>query len=202
MADSRLREIRDGEETKLAESVSRAFFTDPMMQVIIPDDNKRIKAGNWMFAKMISYCRNQGKVYTDEQQTGGSVWLTPGNTTMTIRHMIKAGLWQMPCRLGLRGVARFGRIDDIAAKAHKKLVPGDHWYLLGLGVDPDSQKNGLGTEAIEIGRAQAHAAGLPVYLDTTSEGNVGYYEKRGFEVGAESSVGDDLRIWSMISNPK
>ena len=200
MTDSRMREIRDGEETALASSISRAFFDDPMMQFIMPDVSKRIKRSEWMFGRLLAYVRRSGHVYTDENQTAGSIWLPPGNTTMTTTGMLRAGLWQMPFRVGLSGFLRFGRLDGIASKAHKKAVQGDHWYLLGLGVDPDAQKSGLGSEAIEIGAAQAQAAGLPVYLETMTQSNVDYYTKRGFEVPEEVAV-NDLRIWAMVKQP-
>jgi ribosomal protein S18 acetylase RimI-like enzyme len=173
-----------------------------MMTYVMKNPDKRMKVSEWMFAKMIGYCRDRGRVYTDDHQLGGSIWLTPGNTTMGTISMLMAGMWQMPFRLGLGGMSRFGRIDGIASKAHKKVVPGDHWYLLGLGVDPDSQNTGLGTEAIEIGASQAHEAGLPVFLETVTESNVEYYIKRGFEVAEESDVEEGLRVYSMINRPK
>ena len=202
MTNSRIRAIKDGEAPALASSISRAFFDDPMMLFIMPDANKRMKQSEWMFSKLLKYTRHYGHVYTDDKQTAGSIWLPPGNTTMSQIGMLRAGLWQMPFQVGLRGFLRFGRLDVVASKAHKKAVQGDHWYLLGLGVDPDAQKTGLGTEAIEIGAEQAKAAGLPVYLETMTQSNVDYYTKRGFEVAEEVIVDDELRIWSMIKQPQ
>lgn len=201
MADSRIRAIRKGEEQALASSISKAFFDDPMMHYIMPNASKRIKRSEWMFGNLIGYVQNFGHVYTDDNQTGGSIWLPPGKTTIGAMDMMRAGMWQMPFRVGLRGFLRFGRLDGAASKAHKKAVPGDHWYLLGLGVDPDAQKTGLGTEAIEIGADQAQADGLPVYLETMTQANVDYYSKRGFEVAEELTVDDELRIWAMVKQP-
>ncbi|MEE8046340.1 MAG: GNAT family N-acetyltransferase [Dehalococcoidia bacterium] len=201
MENSRLRLIENGEEPRLAQSMSRAFFDDPMTLYIMPDTEKRTKINNWLYTKIIQYCRKWGVVYTDENQVCASVWLKPGDTTMSPIRIIRAGMWQMPFRLGLKGFSRFGRLDAAASKSRKKIVPGDHWYLLMLGVDPDQQKSGLGTEALEIGATQAAAAGLPVFLETMTETNVEYYMKRGFEVGDESEVEDQVHIWSMIRKP-
>lgn len=201
MAESRMREIRDGEEQALATSISRAFFDDPLMTFIMPDASKRTKRSEWMFGALMRYVRRNGHIYTDDNQSAGSIWLPPGNTTMSQVGMMRAGLWQMPFRVGLGGFMRFNRLDGAASKAHKKAVQGDHWYLLGLGVAPDAQKSGLGTEAIEMGAAQAQAAGLPVYLETMTQTNVDFYTKRGFEVSEEVEVDDDLRIWAMVKRP-
>jgi len=181
--------------------MSRAFFDDPMTKFILPDADSRMKATDWMFTKMVSYCDRYGRVYTDEGQTGGSLWLSPGNTTMTTIRILRMGMWQMPFKLGFGGFGRFNKVDAASSKVHKKHAPGDHWYLLILGTDPDQQGNGNGSACIEIGAAQAQEAGLPVYLETMVEDNVAFYEKRGFEVVEEFVVEDELRIWSMIRNP-
>ena len=115
--------------------------------------------------------------------------------------ILRMGMWQMPFRLGLRGFLRFGKIDAMASKAHKKYASGDHWYLLMLGVDPDQQNTGVRSAAIEAGASKAQAAGLPVYLDTMTHSNVDYYIKRGFEVADEFDVEDDIHVWSMIKKP-
>jgi hypothetical protein len=63
MENSRLRLIRSGEESRLAISMSRAFFDDPMMRYIMHDAQKRTKISLWMFTKLIQYCRKWGVVY-------------------------------------------------------------------------------------------------------------------------------------------
>lgn len=196
-----LRPIQSEEIPRLAISMSKAFFNDPMMEYLLTDENSRQKATIWMFETLGAYCRKWGGVFTDETLSGGSVWLSPGNTTMPPLRILLAGMWQMPFKFGLRGFMRFNKLDAMASKVHKKHMPGDHWYLLGLGTDPDQQGTGIGTAAIEIGAAKAQEAGLPVYLETMAESNVPYYEKRDFKVVEESAVDDELRIWSMVRNP-
>ena len=201
MENTSLRPMRAEDVKSFVDSTTRAFFDDPMTVFLMDNVDKRQKALYWMFTKLAQYCRKWGEAYTDENQIGGSLWLTPGNTTMTTGRVIRAGMWQMPFRLGWQGFSRFGRLDGEASKRHKKLAPGDHWYLLMLGVDPDQQGTGIGSAAIEIGAEKAKAAGLPVYLETMAESNVSFYEKRGFEVAEEYLIDDSLRTWSMIRRP-
>lgn len=195
------RPIRANEVTNLAQSMSRTFFDDPMMVYIMPNADKRMRTCSWMFAGLIQYCRRWGLVYTNENQTAASIWLKPGNTTMTPLRTIRTNLWQMPFRLGWKGAFRFGQLGSAASKVHNRVVPGDHWYLLMLGVDPESQGQGAGSAAMEIGNSQAQKEGLPVYLETMTQSNADYYLKRGFEIGEEYVVGDELRTWSMIKRP-
>ena len=185
MTTTSLRRLRKGEENQLGKTMSAAFFDDPLMKFMVPDDSKRMEKGNWFMSKGIGYCAKWGEVYTDDAFSCGASWLTPGNTTMSTMRILRAGLWQMPFRIGFGGFSRFNKLDSTASAVHKKHVTGDHWYLLILGTHPEHQGTGLGSAAIELGASKAGGAGMPVYLETMTESNVEYYTKRGFTVAEE-----------------
>ncbi len=196
-----LRPLRRGEESALGRSMVYAFFDDPVLRMMVPDETRRINKGTWIMEKMIGYCARYGEVYTDDALSGGSAWLTPGNTEITLMRTIVSGLWQFPFRVGFRNMGRMNRMDAAMKKLHKRIAPGEHWYLQILGTHPNSQGTGLGTAAIEIGAAKARAARLPIYLETMTQVNVDYYEKRGFEVAEKLEVDPELTIWAMLRQP-
>ena len=181
--------------------MSRAFFNDPLLEYMVPDDEKRLKFGDWFFGKTIGYCQRWGEVYADENLVGGGAWLSPGNTTITTMRILRAGMWKLPFKLGLSAMSRFNKLDNETTRVHKNLAPGDHWYLLLLGVDPANQNTGIGSAGIEVGAAKARQAGLPVYLETTTQSNVDYYMKRGFEIGEEFDIDGQLHTWAMVRPP-
>ena len=166
MTAAAVRLIQASETDRLGRSMSKAFFNDPLMEYTVPDEEKRLKFNDWFFARAIGYCQRWGEVYADENLAGGGAWLSPGNTTMTTMRILRAGLWKLPFKLGLAGMSRFNKLDNETARVHKKLAPGDHWYLLFLGVDPAYQNTGIGSAGIEVGAAKAQRAGLSVYLET------------------------------------
>lgn len=183
---------------QLARSMAKAFFTDPLMTYIVPEDDRRRVVGEWFFAKAIGYCQKWGEVHADASLSGGAAWLPPGNTSMSTIRIMRAGFWQAPFRLGVGGFSRFNKVDEATRMVHKKAVPGDHWYLLLLGVDPDRQKSGIGSAAIEMGVAKAAVKKLPIYLETMTESNVAYYSKRGFTVAEEFVIDGEVRTWAMV----
>lgn len=197
-----LRKLRPGEEKQLAETMSAAFFDDPLMKFMVPDEEKRMAKGKWFFEKATVYCDRWGEVYTNDDVSGGAAWLTPGNTTMSTMRLLRSGFWKMPFRMGLGAFSRFNKLDSAANAVHKKHVPGDHWYLLGLGTHPDDQNSGIGSAAIEIGAVKAATAGLPVYLETMTQDNADYYSKRGFRVAEEILIEDKVTIWAMVKDPE
>jgi GNAT superfamily N-acetyltransferase len=67
-----------------------------------------------------------------------------------------------------------------------------------MAVLPGYRRHGIASALLEAGHGWADAARLPCALDTESPGNVAFYQRRGYQVIAESSVpGSDLRITAM-----
>ncbi len=201
MTTQKLRLLENHEADRLGQTMSAAFFNDPLMQYMEPDETKRLKKGNWFMSKGIGYCARWGEVHTDDEFRGGAAWLMPGNTTMSTMRILRVGLWQMPFRLGLGAFSRFNKLDSATSKVHKKHVPGEHWYLLLLGTPPEHQGSGVGSAGIEIGAGKAAQAGLPAYLETMTESNVEYYTKRDFKVVEEFMIDDHLKTWAMVRQP-
>lgn len=52
------------------------------------------------------------------------------------------------------------------AGLHRQRMPGKHWYLPALGVDPKHQRGGHGSALVRRGIQRAAAVGLPMYLAT------------------------------------
>ena len=78
-------------------------------------------------------------------------------------------------------------------------VPEPHWYLAGIGVDPEHRREGIGERA-DAARASTHSAAdrVPCALLTNSEANLAFYERHGFEVVREGRTPEDgPRAWMM-----
>lgn len=73
----------------------------------------------------------------------------------------------------------------------------DHFYLGVVATHPKHHGVGLGTAVLAPTLAEADSAGLPAYLETGTEANVGYYARHGFVVDAEVDLPDGPRIWWM-----
>ena len=81
--------------------------------------------------------------------------------------------------------------------------PADvHFYLQGLGTDPPRQGEGLGSAVLQPVLARCDRDGLPAYLETTKERNVGFYQSHGFAVVARTRLPlDGPPMWFMWREP-
>ena len=202
MPDHEIQSLVRDQSVTAGNSLAQAFFDDPLMMFMEPDDTKRLKFGQWFMTKGVELGRRWGAVYTNPDATGAAVWLTPGNTTISTWRVIRVGFMMLPFKVGFSGFNRFNALDSTTAKIHKEHMPGPHWYLLMLGVTPDLQGTGIGSSLIESGASQATEAGLPCYLETMTESNVEYYAKRNFEVVADFTIPKGgPRTWAMVRKP-
>jgi ribosomal protein S18 acetylase RimI-like enzyme len=184
--------------------LARAFMADPAYAALFPDDTEREQSLRSLFGAVVGYSLVYGLVHTTPAVEGAACWLLPGNTEITLWRMLRTGM-------GLqRAVARFNpqaRQEFLAALAYmdeirKREAPGSHWYLWALGVEPGCQGQGIGGRLLQPVLDQADRDGVPCYLETETERNVTFYQKRGFEVvSAGQAPGQGFRIWTMLREP-
>lgn len=89
---------------------------------------------------------------------------------------------------------------DIYSKlknANKPAKP--HFYINMLGVNPRSQKLGVGRKLLEHIHilSDEHLSSRGVALDTQTESNVTYYQKLGYEVSSTENL-NRLKNWFMF----
>jgi len=193
-------------QSKLAtEVLSRAFQNDPLWQYLAPNEARRTRMMSSAFRILVRYSLLYGEVYTTMGLDGLACWLPPGNTTPTFSRLLRVGIRGVPFQFGWTGFRRYAAVERFTAAAHKRIAPGHHWYLWGLGVEPVCQGQGIGSMLIQPVLERADAGGLPCYLETMNERNVPFYQKHGFNVMDEgevsSSDGSRVHIWAMLREP-
>jgi ribosomal protein S18 acetylase RimI-like enzyme len=200
--------IRAAPETRAAAAdiQARAFFDDPVITFTLPDAAARRERLPWLMGIGIGCGLRHGRVDTTAgTMRGHAVWFHPGATSVTPEMLNEAGFAEARERIGERALARFGAFMDAGSEIHDRLMPGPHWYLMILGVDPPHQGQGLGGALIAPTLARADAGGLPCYLDTSKESNLAFYRKHGFEVRHETDIvdgGDSVHVWMMVREPE
>lgn len=134
-----------------------------------------------------------GKVWVSEDLAAVAAWTTPSST----------GLDTAFGEIADQVVDLYGDRAEFAARADEAtacLRPADPvWHLATVGVAPDAQGQGLGRAVLEPGLEAARDQGRAAYLETSSPGNVTFYERLGFEVSGRVRLPDDgPTVWAML----
>jgi ribosomal protein S18 acetylase RimI-like enzyme len=192
----RLEDSRLGEASDV---LARAFVDDPAWVWLIPDAEKRRQVLPWLFR--VGFDVTAADVWTTAGVIRGAArWLPPGRPPMRVGPTLKA-LVTTPFRLGsaIAPFLAYGRaVESLRAEA----MPGPHWYLAGIGVDPSAQRRGIGTALLEPGLVAAVRAGLPAVLLTNNEANLSFYERHGFRiVRKDETPKGGPQAWAMVKAP-
>jgi GNAT superfamily N-acetyltransferase len=194
--------LDDAQIPEAAAVLGRAFAADPLYAGVLPDERQRAAALPAIMAAIARYCQRYGACYTTADGVqGAALWNGPGSE-ITDERIMAAGFGDAIARMSEEGSARLlavvGHLEELRTRA----LPGPHWYLMVLGVEPARQGQGIGSRLIAPVLAQADAAGLPCYLETALARDVEFYTRHGFAVLQEGDVpGIGDHYWTMSRPP-
>jgi GNAT superfamily N-acetyltransferase len=184
--------------------LARAFQSDPLYSYILPDAEARRLHNPPMFAALVRYSLIYGECTTTPDLGGAACWLRPGRTRLTLWRVLRAGLGLQTsvARFPSEARQRFLSVMGYADETHERLMGRPHWYLWALGVEPGRQGQGIGGALLRPVLDRADEDGIACYLETQTEPNVRFYERRGFTVIEDGPVpGHGVPFWTMVRGP-
>ncbi|GAA0300378.1 GNAT family N-acetyltransferase [Sphingomonas oligophenolica] len=176
----------------IAATLARAFGEDPATSFIFPDPVLRAKRLPRLFALLFDEDVRGMRLVTAGGEAA-TLWRGPGRIRTTRLDLLREAL---PL-LATFGTA-LGRALAVSDAIDAHLPQGDYWYLHIAGCEPAAQGKGFGGMAVRAGLERVAGSGLPAYLETPLERNIGFYQGLGFEVIGDWAVPKGgPRFWSM-----
>ncbi len=167
--------------------LATAFRANPLNRAVIQASPEACERANrFSMQALLPVAIRHGRVRVAvraEAMAGVAVSVGPGRFPLPAPPWIPR--WRAAFGQGLRVSARWGEVFDALSAAHA-IEP--HWYLASLGVEPGSQRTGIGSALMEDWIRSVDSEGMPAYLETDSAANVRFYEGFGFRVRREVEV--------------
>jgi GNAT superfamily N-acetyltransferase len=172
---------------------AEAFYDDPIVEWMIPDERSRRRRLRRFFAIELRHIAlPRGAVWTSTDLSGAAMSTAPG-------------AWRLPLRAFLLEGATFGRWQHragrLAAAMHRRHPRQPSYHLRDIGVLPEKQGQGLGSALMRPTLDRCNREGLPAYLEATSERSAALYERLGFQLTEELRVGGSPPLWLMLRSP-
>jgi len=177
-----LRRARVADVERLRTMLAEAFFEDPVLSWLMPNDRtRRAQLRRYFGIELRHYTLPRGCVWTTDDLAGAALSLPPR-------------AWRAPTRVTLLEGSAFlthlPRAARLGAAMEWRHLRGPHYYVRDVGVLPSMQGRGLGSALMRPTLDRCDREGLPAYLEASSERSTALYERLGFRVTRE------LRIWS------
>src|ERR1700685_1180961 len=175
-----------GDEPRLREGLARAFYDDPVLSWLMPDERTRPRRLHKFFGLELQHLGfARGTVWTNPDRSGACIVLPPG----AWQRPPLTALAQAPGYFGAFG-RRLPRATVLQGLMEFRHPRAEHHYVLIVGALPELQGQGLGTELMRPTLDHCDEVGLPAYLEASSERSAALYERLGFRGERE------LRLWS------
>jgi GNAT superfamily N-acetyltransferase len=162
---------------KVAAVFADAFVNDPVFRFLRPGRLRQEARLRTMFAvEMELYVlRNGGTLWTTSAYDGAVAELPPGAWEMPKTATGKEALrwlWAFRSRL-----PRAVRVQKAMASRH---IREPHFYVRTVGVRTAMQGQGVGSMLMQPTLEKADSAGLPTYIEASSDRSAALYERLGF----------------------
>jgi GNAT superfamily N-acetyltransferase len=192
-----VRPAGDADVDRLAVALARAFADDPVTRWVYASDRRRPFWSQRFFAWQLRRLLPQDVSWTTEDGAGGAaLWALPGRWREDARDTL--GL----LRLTLPGVLpRLPRVLRGLGQVELRHPAERHLYLAVLGVDPDRQGAGVGSQLIRPGLDLCDRERLPAYLETGKEANLAFYGRHGFHVLDRLELPKGPPVWFLWREP-
>jgi ribosomal protein S18 acetylase RimI-like enzyme len=183
------------ERSKVLNTATLAFATDPVMRWLFPEAHHFIEHFPGLLDRYCGSAVPSGTTFVTNDLSGVAMWMAPGETpdeevmgafiAENIRPEIHEDFFTL-----------LGEMDSY----HPHDEPC--WYLAAIGVDAAKQGRGLGSVLMKHATAMLDAAGMLGYLESSNPANISLYQRHGFEIIGEIRAGTAPLVTPMIRHPQ
>jgi ribosomal protein S18 acetylase RimI-like enzyme len=181
----------------MSRALGRAFYDDPVMGWMFPDDRRRVDLNTRFFALRLNELVKQEVTYTTDGHVGAAVWTLPGRwrLPMLAETLFALRLTPIAGRRGPTLMRGWQRVDAVHPKQ-------PHYYLAILGTEPESQGGGAGSALMGPVLESCDRDEIPAYLESSKERNIAFYARHGFRVTGAVDLPRGPRVWPMWRDPR
>ena len=193
----RIQQAGSGLLDQLSRVFARAFADDPLIRWPLADVADPRPALEACFRAWNAGNFELGLVYEVAGGAGFAVWVLPelSGPAAEVQRQARPAIHALTDDHGVRYERLWDWVDE-------RMPAEPFCYLDQLGVDPSRQGEGLGRALAQFVLERAAQAGVPTFLETARERNLGFYSSLGFRVVDEGVVPDGgPRIWFMRCDP-
>ena len=163
--------------------IAEALQDEPGFVAVVPDPEKRRIVMHTLMNGVVRDGCPLGNVWiarSGPRIAGTAIWYAPGDYPMTTWRTLKMAPGMLSLlRLGPGRVRALGQMNE-NVEAHFPERPC--WYLSALGVAPEYQGEGVGSNLMRTTLREVDRREEPAYLETGDERTVRFYERLGFEI--------------------
>lgn len=166
------------DKPRIVEVLCKAFPNDPQTKYILGSDGNRATKLKRLMAYAFEYGMINGNVEISDDGNAAAIWKNRHSGKMSVHLLVESILFLLT--YGPSGLQRISAMEKRIAAFYPDNI--GFRYLWILGTDPHQQGKGYGSAILSKAIREQELNQIPLYLETSSEANVKYYERKGFSL--------------------
>jgi GNAT superfamily N-acetyltransferase len=166
------------DKARIVKVLCESFPNDPQTNYILGSAGNRATKLKRLMAYAFEYGMVKGNVEISDDGNAAAIWKNRHSGTMSVHLLVESILFLLT--YGPSGLQRISAMEKRIAAFYPDNVSFN--YLWILGTDPQQQGKGYGSAILTKAIREQELNKIPLYLETSSEANVKYYERKGFSL--------------------
>ena len=165
--------------------LSKAFFHNKSVNYIIQQDQRKQQRIQSLMDYSFEYCYLFGEVYLSADKKSCALILYPDKKKVTFKTIL-LDIQLAFTAVGIRNIKKALSRESMINRIQPK---GLTYYLWFIGVDPDHQRQGIGSRLLQEIIQDSEYKYRQLYLETSTLQNVPWYQQFGFTIYHEADMG-------------
>lgn len=173
-----MRKATSSDKSTILDILTKSFDTNKSVNYVVKQDRRRIDRIRNLMDYSFNVCNEFGEVWMSDDNQACALILFPDRKRSSLRSI----LWDLKLASSVIGLDRVGAVlkREAMIKANHPKEPIA--YLWFIGVNPLLQGKGVGSAFIQEVVKECEGKRRPIYLETSTERNLPFYKKFGFEI--------------------
>lgn len=173
---------------RIIEILTAAFDGNQSVNFIISPHGNRTKRIRGLMDYACRVCENYGEVVLSSDRNACALVLLPHTKKISL----KSVFLDVKLIFQVVGLANIFKVLRRETLIHQHHPDGPFYYLWFIGVDPAFTRQGRGSALMEQLIANAESMSIPLYLETSTQRNIPWYNRFGFRAYQELHLGYTL----------
>ena len=166
------------QKTLIVDILSKSFDDNKSVNYVVKQDAKRKERIGGLMEYSFNVCHAFGEVWISDDEQACALILLPDRKQTTLNAL----LWDAKLALSVIGLSRVGSVLGRETRI-KSFHPKEPFcYLWFIGVNTELQGKGKGSLLLNEIIKESERKGRPIYLETSVERNLPWYQNHGFEI--------------------
>lgn len=173
-----MRRAEASDKNNIISILTESFFDNKSINYIVQNDGRVRERIRFLMEYSFELCQLSGEVYLSDDGNGCALvqYFDQKKTNL------KTVLLDLKLILNSVGIKNIPKVLNREATIKKNYPDDNIAYLWFIGVGPNNQGRGIGSKMLTEIVEQNEKRGREIYLETSTQRNLPWYEKNGFKI--------------------